>query len=132
VQLSAIERLLSSFSFHQWGRKPPSGIEVEKMRGMQRTFHHLQQLKERVMRASIVVLAALALLVACGTTAEQAAYRADPVVAMAQEYGPACDKAGYVRSGPQWRSCIMQESTRDDLERHSLFYDRYMQWYWLR
>jgi len=71
------------------------------------------------------------LLAACGT-AEQVAYNNDPVLAMAAEYGPACERSGYARNSTQWRGCIAQTSTRDDLERHALFYDRYMQWYRLR
>jgi len=74
---------------------------------------------------------ATVLLAACGT-AEQAAYKADPIAAMAPEYGPACERGGLARNSPQWRTCIEQSSTRDDLERHALFYDRYMQWYRLR
>ncbi|RZI40894.1 hypothetical protein EGT07_21600 [Herbaspirillum sp. HC18] len=83
------------------------------------------------MRASITVLAAAVLAAACGTP-EQVAYNTDPVAAMAAEYGPACEQSGYARDSTQWRNCIVQTSTRDDLNRQGLFYDRYMQWYLIR
>lgn len=83
------------------------------------------------MRTSIT-LAALGLLAACGTPQERAAFREDPVNALAQEYGPACERAGYGRASREWRSCVLQSSTRDDLSRYALFYDRYMAWYLLR
>lgn len=84
------------------------------------------------MRTSIVLCAASAILAACGTPQERAAYREDPVMAMAQEYGPPCEKAGLARGSDAWRSCIIRSSTRNDLAQQGLFYDRYMQWYWLR
>jgi len=79
----------------------------------------------------LTLLAAAALLAACGTP-EQAAYNADPIMAMSEEYGPPCEKSGYAKGSAAWRSCIEQTSRRDDLVRHSLHLDRYMQWYWIR
>ncbi|HJV86214.1 MAG TPA: hypothetical protein VJ698_12140 [Noviherbaspirillum sp.] len=84
------------------------------------------------MRTSMMLCAVTVLLVACGTPEERAAYREDPVKAMSAEYGPACARQGLSQGSEQWRSCIVQASTRDDLARQGLFYDRYMQWYWLR
>lgn len=84
------------------------------------------------MRTSILLCAVSALLVACGTPQDRAAYREDPVLAMANEYGPSCEQAGLARGSDAWRSCIIRSSTRNDLAQQGLFYDRYMQWYWLR
>jgi len=84
------------------------------------------------MRTLIVLTAVSALLAGCSTSQERAAYREDPVAAMAPEYGPGCEKAGYARGSTQWRSCISASSTRDDLAAHALYYDRYMAWYLLR
>jgi len=86
------------------------------------------------MRTSTMLCAVSATLslVACGTPQERAAYREDPVLAMAPEYGPLCEKAGLARGSDAWRSCIARSSARNDLAQQGLFYDRYMQWYWLR
>lgn len=81
------------------------------------------------MRTPLSMLAASACLAACGTP-EQIAYQQDPVMAMSEEYGPPCEKAGYAKGTEQWRSCIVQTSRRDDLAKQALHYDRYMQWYW--
>lgn len=84
------------------------------------------------MRTPLAFLAAATgLLAACGTP-EQLAYHHDPVLAMSEEYGPACGKGGYPKGSQQWRHCIVQTSTWDDLIRQGLYFDRYMQWYWMR
>lgn len=81
----------------------------------------------------VLVLSAITpLLAACGTPQERAFYQDDPVAAMAAEYGTSCDKLGYGKGSKQWRSCIIQSSTHDDLARYAQYHDRYMQWYWLR
>ncbi len=84
------------------------------------------------MRTSIALCALSVAVAACGTAQERAAYRDDPVNAMAQEYGPPCEKAGYAQGSADWRTCIIRSSTRNDLAQQGLFYDRYMQWYWVR
>jgi hypothetical protein len=80
----------------------------------------------------ILALSATTLLAACGTPQERAAYREDPVSAMATVYGAGCEKAGYPQGSEQWRECIVRSTTEDDLARYAQFYDRYMQWYPLR
>lgn len=84
------------------------------------------------MRTPIATCVLSALLAGCGTPQERAAYREDPVAAMAPEYGPLCENAGHVPNTTAWRNCIVQSSTRNDLMQQGLFYDRYMQWYRLR
>lgn len=84
------------------------------------------------MRAMIVMSMATALLAACGSTQEMTAYGNDPVMALAGEYGPACERMGYGRESNEWRRCIAQSTTRADLARYAQFYDRYMAWYLLR
>lgn len=84
-----------------------------------------------MMRPSILA-GAIALLCACSTPEERAAYREDPVIAMAGQYGPSCERLGHAKGSEPWRRCIASLSTRDDLIRHSMFHDRYMQWYWIR
>lgn len=83
------------------------------------------------MRPSTMLCAVSATLtlVACGSSQERAAYREDPVMAMAPEYGPPCEQAGFARGSDAWRNCIIRSSTRDDLTQQGLYYDRYMQWY---
>lgn len=77
------------------------------------------------MRAPILSLAAIALLTACSTAQERAAYKADPATAMAPQYGPDCEKMGYVKGSDQWRNCILSSSVHHDLGQWALFYDRY-------
>jgi hypothetical protein len=94
--------------------------------------NRLSPAKEVVMHASIAFCIPVILLAACGTAQERAAYREDPAQAMAQQYGPGCEQLGHVRDSPQWRNCILRSSSRQDLAQYANFYDRYMQWYWIR
>ncbi|WP_136418673.1 hypothetical protein [Herbaspirillum sp. ST 5-3] len=84
------------------------------------------------MRASFILCAVVVLLTGCGTAQERAAYREDPVLAMSQEYGPPCVEHGFAQGSESWRQCIIRSSTRADLMQQGLYFDRYMQWYWLR
>lgn len=79
------------------------------------------------MRTPIGLLAAMALLAACSTAEQRAAYDADPAIAMAPQYGPGCEKVGYAKGSEQWRACILKSSKRDDLGRWGQFWDRYPQ-----
>lgn len=84
------------------------------------------------MRTSIAMPIAAALLAACGTPQERAAYREDPIKAMEPQYASACDRLGYGKDSSQRRECIARLSRHDDLVDQSLYYDRYMSWYLLR
>jgi hypothetical protein len=82
------------------------------------------------MRAMIIVVASV-LLTACATPEQRAAYHASEVDSLVQEYGAACDKLGFNRNSDQWRNCILQLSTKDDLARYSGgFYGGRGRWMW--
>lgn len=81
------------------------------------------------MRTPIVLLAAMALLAACSSAEQRAAYRDDPATAMAPQYGAGCEKAGYAKGSEQWRTCILRSSTRNDVAQWGYFWDRQPQWH---
>lgn len=68
---------------------------------------------------SLTILAAL-MLTACATTPEeQAARKRAEMEQMIAIYGPACARLGYQPNSDQWRSCILNLSTKDDLRYYS-------------
>lgn len=79
------------------------------------------------MRTPIVLLAAMALLAACSSAEQRAAYDADPATAMATQYGPGCEKVGYAKGSEQWRTCILKSSKQNDLAQWGQFWERYPQ-----
>jgi hypothetical protein len=70
--------------------------------------------KEPTMRSLILPLAAL-LLVACTTPQQRAAQKQAEMEQMMVVYGPACARLGYAPNSDQWRSCILNLSTKDQL-----------------
>lgn len=65
------------------------------------------------------ILAACLLAAACTTPEQQAIRMQAEVDRLMRSYGPACEKLGFaVRTDP-WRNCILQLSTRDEIDRYS-------------
>lgn len=69
----------------------------------------------------LAVVAALA--AGCTTPQQRAANMQAEIDQMMQIYGPACAKLGYTTNSDQWRACVLQLSTKEDLERYG--YPRY-------
>jgi hypothetical protein len=74
--------------------------------------------KEIDMRQCILVAASALLLAACSTPQERAAKMQAQMDRIIAEYGPACSRLGYQVNSDQWRNCILQLSTKDDLARY--------------
>jgi hypothetical protein len=58
------------------------------------------------------------LLAACTTPQEHAARVQAEMEQNIAVYGPACARLGYPPNSDQWRSCVLQLSTKEDLERY--------------
>lgn len=80
------------------------------------------------MRSAIPLFFSIALLAACSTPAEQAAQLQRQMDNMMLIYGPACEKLGFVAQTDPWRNCILQLSTKDDIERYRGYPDYPMHW----
>lgn len=65
-----------------------------------------------------IVLATALLLSACATPQERAARKQAEMAEMIAVYGPACDRLGYAQQSDQWRDCIINLSTKDDVQRY--------------
>jgi hypothetical protein len=79
------------------------------------------------MRHLMTMCVAALVLAGCATPEQQAAEKRAEVTRMMQIYGPACDRLGYAANSDQWRSCVLQLATRDDIDRygHPHFYGSY-------
>ncbi|MEX5744154.1 hypothetical protein [Massilia sp. X63] len=65
--------------------------------------------------AKLAVLGMTLALAAC-TTPQQRAERAQADMAEQMAiYGPACSRLGYAQDSDQWRQCVLQLSTREEL-----------------
>lgn len=73
-----------------------------------------------------VVLAAL-VLAGCATPEQKAAQMQAEMSRMMTIYGPACSRLGYQGNSDQWRSCVLQLSTKEELERYG--HPHYSAWY---
>lgn len=77
---------------------------------------------------SLTILAAL-MLTACATNPqEQAARKQAEMEQLITVYGPACARLGYQPNSDQWRSCILNLSTKDDLQRYNAYPPYYGGW----
>ena len=72
------------------------------------------------MRTLPLLLAAL-LLPACTTPQQRAAQAQAEMEENIAVYGPACSRLGYPVNSNQWRGCILNLATRDDLQRYSSY-----------
>lgn len=80
---------------------------------------------DKLARLSTMLLVFLALSMAapllsgCATPEQRAAQaRADVEQAMAI-YGPACERLGYAAQSDAWRSCVLNLSTKYELQRYA-------------
>lgn len=80
------------------------------------------------MRTIFTLLSSIALLAACATPAEQAAYLQRQMDTMIFVYGPACEKLGYTVKTDPWRNCILQLSAKDDYERYRGYPESWPYW----
>jgi hypothetical protein len=72
--------------------------------------------KESTMRSSSMLpLAALLLLAACTTPQQRAAQKQAEMEQDMMVYGPACARLGYPPASDQWRGCILNLSTKDQM-----------------
>jgi hypothetical protein len=62
---------------------------------------------------------------ACSTTQDRAAQKQAEVAHMMAVYGPACARLGFTPNSDPWRNCILNLSTKDDLQRASAYPDYY-------
>lgn len=70
------------------------------------------------MRQLIIAAASALLLAACTTPQERAAKMQAEMDRIMVEYGPACVTLGYEARSDQWRNCVLQLSTKDDIARY--------------
>ena len=70
------------------------------------------------MRQNIFLAASVLLLAACATPQERAAKMQLKMDRIIIEYGPACIRLGYQQNSDQWRNCILQLNTKDDIARY--------------
>jgi hypothetical protein len=85
------------------------------------------------MRTLMIFLATALLLTGCATPSEQSASIAREMDRMMVVYGPACQKLGFNAQSDQWRSCILQLSTKDELSQANFqtnlaYSPRYRRW----
>jgi hypothetical protein len=72
------------------------------------------------MRTLLLPLACAVLLGGCASISEQSAAKQRDMDRMMLVYGPACQKLGFTAQTDQWRSCVLQLSTKDELNRSTL------------
>lgn len=79
------------------------------------------------MRQLIIAAASALLLAGCTTPQERAARMQADMDRIIVEYGPACVRLGYQANSDQWRNCLLQLSTKDDIVRYgsTQFYGYY-------
>ncbi len=68
-------------------------------------------------KLATMMMAAL-LLAACATPQERAVTMQAEMDKMMLIYGPACSKLGYTTNSDQWRGCVLQLSTKEEIERY--------------
>ncbi|MDL2357747.1 MAG: hypothetical protein QFF03_21045 [Pseudomonadota bacterium] len=66
----------------------------------------------------MIAAAGALLLAGCTTPQERAARNQADMDRIMVEYGPACIRLGYAANTDQWRNCLLQLSTKDDIERY--------------
>ncbi|MGZ3159206.1 MAG: hypothetical protein ACXU7D_06665 [Burkholderiaceae bacterium] len=64
------------------------------------------------------LLLPMALLSACATPAQEAAYAQHEMERTIAIYGPACEKLGYATNTDPWRNCVMQLGYKNDMQRY--------------
>ena len=70
------------------------------------------------MRQLFIAAASALLLAACSTPQERSAKMQAEMDRILVEYGPACTRLGFEANSDQWRNCVLQLSTKGDIERY--------------
>ena len=65
--------------------------------------------------SKVAVLAATLALAACSTPQQRAERLQAEMAELMVIYGPACSRLGYAQNSDQWRECVLQLSTREEL-----------------
>ncbi|HEY0060468.1 MAG TPA: hypothetical protein VGC21_00010 [Telluria sp.] len=73
----------------------------------------------------IKALLAGLLLAGCTTPEQKAANMQAEMEQRMQVYGPACTKLGYAANSDPWRTCVLQLSAREDMDRFNNGYPGY-------
>lgn len=81
---------------------------------------------------SLTLLPALFVLAACSTPQERAAQKRAEMEQSMYIYGPACSRLGYPVNSDQWRGCILNLSTKDEILRYGNYPGTYGWGYWGR
>ena len=76
----------------------------------------------------LLALPLLCILAACSTPQERAARAQAEAEQMMVVYGPACTRLGYAPQSDGWRNCVVNLSTKDDLQRYGPYPDYYAGW----
>ena len=67
------------------------------------------------MRPLTTFAASALLLAGCSTPQERAARLQADMDRVIVEYGPACSRLGYQANSDQWRNCLLQLNTNDEI-----------------
>ncbi len=70
------------------------------------------------MRTLLLAAASALCLVGCSTPQERALKQQADMENMMIEFGPACGRLGYATNSDQWRNCVIQLSTKDEISRY--------------
>ena len=83
------------------------------------------------MRISRISVLAMTLALAACSTPQQRAERAQAEMAEQMTvYGPACSRLGYAQNSDQWRQCVLQLSTREELRYTNSYYAGWHSYPW--
>ncbi len=79
-----------------------------------------------------MICAGALLLAGCSTPQERAAAKQAEMDNMMVVYGPACNRLGYAANSDQWRSCVLQLSAKDEVQRYGYphYYAGYGRSHW--
>lgn len=82
------------------------------MRPVQRLVSSLKPVTTAAVLLSVFALSG------CATPQERAARKQGEVEQMMAVYGPACSRLGYAQGSDPWRNCVVNLSTKDDIQRY--------------
>lgn len=70
------------------------------------------------MRTLLLATASALCLLGCTTPQERALQQQADMERMMIEFGPACVRLGFTSNSDQWRNCVIQLSTKDEISRY--------------
>lgn len=73
----------------------------------------------RTLPILMMPVACALLLGGCASPSEQSASMQREMERMMVVYGPACQKLGFAAQSDQWRSCVLQLSTKEEISNAS-------------